>query len=82
MPTKETKSIELKNYGSIKRSQAVGQGHMTPYVPGYVHKGNRNYEECDIREKFQMDFDLLETDIHELFENARGIKGHSWETTR
>ena len=52
IPVKEMKSVELKNYGSIKRSQAVGQGHMTPYVPGYVPKSNRSYEECEIKEKF------------------------------
>ena len=38
---RDLKSAELKNYGSIKRSQMPG-GHPT-YVPTNVHKSNRFY---------------------------------------
>jgi hypothetical protein len=48
VPQKEPKSVDVRGYGSIKRSYA-GQGQMTPYVPTYVPRANRGYEECDIR---------------------------------
>ena len=57
VPSRESKGIDLKTYGSIKRTQNSGTNvTLNSYGQTYVPRTNRYNEECELRERFEADY--------------------------
>ena len=61
VPNRESRGIDMKNYGSIKRTQNNSGTYVTlnPYGNNQGSRTSRFNEECEIREKFELDFEAL-----------------------